>query len=81
MAEPFPFALNRGIPPPAPGGPPLFTRAFPRAPFFKPIRRRAGRFCRMPFRQLGKFCQSDHLRIGSVGANHHLGHRRRARAR
>ena len=42
-------------------------------------RRRARRFCRMSFRQLGKFCKPDDFRAGSVGASHHLGHRRRPR--
>ena len=42
-------------------------------------RRRAGRFCRLPVRQLGKFRQPDHFRAGAVRPDHHLGHRRRAR--
>ena len=42
-------------------------------------RRRAGRLCRLSVRQLGKLCQPDDLRAGPIGADHHLGHCRRAR--
>ena len=41
--------------------------------------RRTRGFRRLSVRQLGKFCKSDDLRAGAVRANHHLGHRRRAR--
>ena len=42
-------------------------------------RRRARRLCRLPVRQLGHFRQPDHLRPGAIGADHHLGDRRRPR--
>ena len=42
-------------------------------------RRGACGLCGLPVRQLGLLRQPDHLRPGAVGADHHLGDRRRAR--